>query len=175
MASRREVGAIAKRQLALRDHLWPGCESRLWDRKVHDGFTTIPKTMPLVQRAMDEMTKNTPVSSTYLALWCATWDNSFVVLSKPGELASAAGFSGQRAVRTWMDRMRLLQELGFVDIKPGPSGPMSYALILNPHLVVHVLRREGKTGLTETTYNALIERALDIGADDMATPPAEAA
>ncbi len=62
--------------------------------------------------------------------------------------------------------MKKLKELGFIDIKAGKSGPLSYALIYNPH---HVLRQhyEAKTpGLIEASFTALIERALDIGAND---------
>jgi hypothetical protein len=46
MATVREAGAIAKKQQALRDHLWPGKEQWLWDRKKQKGFTTIPKQCP---------------------------------------------------------------------------------------------------------------------------------
>ena len=55
-----------------------GATPFLRDRKAHKGFTTIPKTMPLILRIMDEMTKGAPVSSTYMTLWCSTWDNGFV-------------------------------------------------------------------------------------------------
>ncbi len=62
MVSVREGGVIAKKQLALREQLWPGIEPRLWHRLANKGFATIPKTMPLLLRIMDEMTKGAPVS-----------------------------------------------------------------------------------------------------------------
>lgn len=170
MASVRELTAIAKKQLALRDQLWPGAEKLIWDRRIERGFTTIPKTMPLILKIMDEMTKGAPVSSTYLALWCSTWDNSFATLSKSEVLANASGFGGQRGEHTWMSRMRRLQELGFIDIKAGRSGPMSFALIYNPHRVIRWHKEQGTPGLTEGSYNALLEWALDIGAKDMSEP-----
>jgi hypothetical protein len=167
VVSKREVYGIAKKQLTLRDQLWPGASKDLWDRRAHTGFTTIPKTMPLLLKIMDEMTKGHPVSSAYLALWCSTWDNSFVSLSKQNELAHAAGFSGQRGIRTWVSRMKLLQDLGFIDIKPGPAGLMGFALIWNPHVVIREHYQKKTPGLTEASYNALLERASDIGAKDM--------
>ena len=170
MTSIREAGAIAKKQLAIRDLHWPGVEPHLWNRKAHKGFTTIPKTMPLILKAMDEITKGAPVSSTYLTLWCCTWDNSFVVLNKPQDMADAAGFGGQRGVHTWATRMKKLQELHFIDIKPGKSGPMSNAIIWNPHLTLRYLHDQKTPGLTEATYNALIEWALEVGAKDMTDP-----
>lgn len=170
MTSIREAGAIAKKQLAIRELHWPGVEPHLWNRKAHKGFTTIPKTMPLILKAMDEITKGAPVSSTYLTLWCCTWDNSFVVLNKPQDMADAAGFGGQRGVHTWATRMKKLQELHFIDIKPGKSGPMSNAIIWNPHLTLRYLHDQKTPGLTEATYNALIEWALEVGAKDMTEP-----
>lgn len=170
MIATRTVKAITQKQLDQREALWPKAEPRLWRRKVHDGFTTIPKTMPLVLQIMDEMSKGKPLSSTYLSLWCATWDNSFVNISKPQEMAHAAGFSGQRAEYTWSARMKLLHELGFIDIKPGKSGAISHVIIWNPHLVIREHHEKRTPGLVEATYNMLLDRALEIGAKDMTDP-----
>jgi len=173
MTPTRTVKAIVQKQLDQREALWPKSELRLWHRKINAGFTTIPKTMPLVLQVMDEMSKGKPLSSTYLGLWCATWDNSFVNISKPQEMAHSAGFSGQRAEYTWSARMKLLHELGFIDIKPGKSGPISHVIIWNPHLVIRDHYEKGTPGLVEATYNMLLDRALEIGAKDMTQMPAE--
>lgn len=173
MATIREMSAVAKKSLAMRDHLWPGAEPRLWNRQANKGFATIPKTFPFVLKIMDEMTKGAPVSSTYLALWCNTWDNSYAVITNPAELSQAAGFGGQRGVHTWGGRMKKLQELGFIDIKPGKSGPMNHVVIWNPHLVIRWHHDVAKTpGLLEASFTSLLERAHEIGALDMLTPPA---
>ena len=172
MATIREAGAITKKQLALRELHWPGASPHLWHRTANKGFATIPKTMPMILKIMDEMTKGAPVSSTYLTLWCSTWDNSFVVLNKHGDMANAAGFGGQRGEHTWATRMKKLKELNFIDIKAGKSGPMSNAIIWNPHLVLRWHHDQKTPGLTEASYNSLIEWALDIGAKDMTDPPA---
>jgi hypothetical protein len=170
VTTNREAGAIAKKQLALRELHWPGAEPNLWNRKANKGFTTIPKTMPLILKAMDELSKGAPVSSTYLTLWCCTWDNSFVVLNRRGDMANAAGFGGQRGEHTWAARMKKLQELSFIDIKAGKSGPMSNAIIWNPHYAIRHHHMIGTPGLTEATYNSLVEWALEIGANDMLEP-----
>ena len=98
------------------------------------------------------------------------FDESFVTLSKPREMAFHSGFVGQRAERTWRGRMRILAELGFIDLQPGPSGPMSYALIFNPYLVIRRHHDQGHPGVREDKYNALIERAGEIGATDFDLP-----
>jgi len=154
-----------ERQLALRKHLWPKVKpSELWDR-THDGFATMPRTMPIMLEILDSLSKGLPVSSTYLDLWCRDFGESFVTLNKPQEMAFSAGFSKQRGVRTWKNRIDILAKLGFIVPAKGPSGPESHALILNPYLVVKRLNAKGK--IEEGLYNALLERAIEIGADDL--------
>ena len=171
MATIREASAITKKQLAVRELHWPGATPNLWHRLANKGFATIPKTMPMIFKIMDEMTKGAPVSSTYFTLWCNTWDNSFVVLNKHGDMANASGFGGQRGEHTWAMRMKKLKELHFIDIKPGKSGPMSNAIIWNPHMILRWHHDQKTPGLTEASYNSLVELALEIGAKDMTDPP----
>ncbi len=166
--STREASAIGKKQLAIRDLHWPEAQKYIWDRKAHKGFTTIPKTMPLILKIMDEMTKGAPVSSTYLNLWCNTWDNNgFVTPNRHGEMANASGFGGQRGEHTWRGRVKKLQELRFIDITAGKSGPMSNAILWNPHLVIRWHHQKKTPGLVAASYNALLESAVEVGAKDM--------
>jgi hypothetical protein len=179
MAIVRARRAIAGTELALRNTLWPDAATRAWDRTIYGGFTTLPKTLPMICRIMDDLSKGFPLSSTYIALWCATWDNAFVRLGRSADLAFASGFSGERAERTWTDRMRRLEGAGFVEIKPSGASKMGFAFIPNPHGVIFQLRAaktdpsappERKAlagGLTEGAFNAFIERALELGCNDV--------
>jgi|SRR5580692_510362 hypothetical protein len=168
----RPVKRIQQRQLELRARLWPGLDPAvLWHRHTHDGFTTVPSTMPLIMSIMDDMSKGSPVSSTYLDLWTRAYDECFVTLAKPREMAFHAGFSTQRAERTWRQKLDVLAKFGFIDLKSGPSGPASYALILNPYLVIKDHHDQKTPGLREDKYNALVARALEIG-DKTFAPPA---
>ena len=165
---------IAKRQLELRDRLWPDLpQDRLWTRHTHDGFTTLPKAMPLMLSIMDDLAKGQPVASTYLELWCRTFDENFVTLSKPREIAFHSGFFGQRAERTWRARLNILADLGFISLREGPSGPASYALIYNPYKVIQDHHVGGTPGLRADKYNALIERAIEIGDESLSSPKIE--
>lgn len=162
---------IRQRQLELRARLWPDLDtSKLWDRKVSTGFTTVPRTMPLILSIMDDLSGGQRVSETYLELWCRMFDESFVTLSKSREMAFFSGFTGERAERTWRERLKRLQDLGFIELKPGPAGSYSYALVFNPYLVIKQLKDAKHAGITESKYNALQERALEIGAEDLDEP-----
>lgn len=187
MASLRTRRAIANSEVALRDSLWPDAADRLWDRSSNGGFTTLPKTLPYIAKIMDDLSKGFPLSSTYIALWCATWDNAFVRLNRPADMAFAAGFTGERAERTWTDRMRRLETLGFVETRPSGASRMGFAFIPNPHAVIFRLHaaktnpaetaelRSASAGLPEGTFNAFVERALELGCNDVRELLAEAA
>ncbi len=159
---------IDEKQRKLRDNLWPDITDKdLWFRQKSTGFVTIPRTMPLIQSIMDNMSIKKPISSTYLELFCRDFDISLITLSKPREMSFHAGFTGQRGERTWKERLKILHELGFINLKEGPSGPMSYALILNPYLIIKHHYEQGNPGITNDKYNALQARAIEIGAEDL--------
>ena len=166
---------IAKRQLELRNRLWPDVDPKLlWSRHTHDGFTSLPKCMPLIMSIMDDLAGQ-PVSVAYLELWCRTFDENFVTLSKPREIAFHSGFTGQRAERTWRARLSILANLGFIALREGPSGPASYALIQNPYKVIQDHHERKTPGLRQDKYNALLDRALEIGDASLSPEPAAAA
>ena len=167
MPNRRQSQRLSKahtRSLKLRDQLWPNLKDyELWQRTKEVGFTTIPRTMPLLLQIMDDMSNGKPVSGCYLALWGRVWDECMVTITNPRELAFESGYTGQRAEYTWVRRMRTLLELKFIDSRPGPSGEFNYVLIWHPYKVVAAYRQQGT--IQDAKYNALYARALEIGED----------
>lgn len=157
---------ISQRKRQLRQKLWPDVrDDDLWFHKASKGWLTVPRTMPIILRIMDMLApKGKPVSATYLDLWCRTFDDSFVIASKPREMAYFAGFTGERAHHTWVSRIRQLQELGFIEYKPGASGPVNYILVRNPYRVIQQHIQEDN--LREEPANALQERMIEVGAAD---------
>lgn len=165
--SRRPTKYIRKIE-ELRRKLWRDVPpAHLWHRKRSDGFVTIPRTMPLILGIIDDLTKGAPAASAYFELWCRAFDEMYVSLSKSRELAFHSGFTGQRAERTWAEKIRKLDELGFISVREGQAGPLSHALIFNPYHVIRKLYEGGNTGIAKDKYNALVERAIEIGADDL--------
>lgn len=166
--SKKTRAKIETRTKRLRDSLWPNAAARIWDYKKSDGWLNIPRSMPVIMRILDSLTKGQPVSATYLELWCRTYNDGFVTASRPREMAFFSGFDGERAQRTWLSRIRKLHELGFIDVKEGPSGPVSYILIDNPYTPLKRLRDSGM--ISDRFWNALNARMIEIGADDLDDP-----
>lgn len=165
---------VLDRQLKVRQQLWPDVTNRmLWDRNERVGFATTPRPMPLIMSIMDDLSgKGFPVGQTYFEMWSRLMDELFLTLKDKEEMAFHAGFSGQRAVRTWKDRVKRLKKLGFIDLKSGAYGDESYAIFFNPY---HVIKRAfllKPQTFTNTIYNqakfhALVLRMTEISAIDM--------
>ena len=49
---------IQKKKKALRKQLWGDIDpDTIWNRKLNDGYTTIPRTMPIVFQIMDDLSE----------------------------------------------------------------------------------------------------------------------
>jgi len=160
---------IAQKQADLQQNIFGVINPNdIWHRKRSDGFTTIPRTMPLLGAIMDGLSgKGKPLSTTYLELWCRSNDDGFLTLSKPIDTAFASGFSGQRGVATWKERIRKLNNLHYLIFKPGVSGSIHYVQLWNPYMVTAYHKENNTEGLLLDKYYALLERVAEIGADDL--------
>jgi hypothetical protein len=161
---------IAEKRIDLRKRMFPHVtDDDLWLRKNSIGFMTIPRALPLIMSFMDRLSKGKPVSSTYFELWCRMFDECFINL-KPREMATHAGFSGQRAEQTWAERMKILKKLGFLEIMPGPEGDLSFAVVLNPYKIIKKHFESKGSILQQRDFNTLIHRMSEIGATDFDEP-----
>jgi hypothetical protein len=168
MVIKRKSRSIADSEALLRDSLWKDADDRLWKHKEAGGFFTVPKTMPYIARLMDETAKNTPISSTYMALWSFTWSNDgFVKLGKILDIVYAAGFNGERGIRTLRDRLTRLEKLGFIELRKTGGDQLGYVYIPNPHKIIIDAMRSETPPFRQETYSSFIARALEIGAKDV--------
>jgi hypothetical protein len=165
MAGRRQRD-IAKKQIEARSRLWPELETQMLWHMENEGWVAVPRLMPLMMGIMDDLSgKGYPVGQTYFELWCRLREEQFLTLNRPEEMAFHAGFEGQRALRTWKDRVQRLANLGFIGLKAGPLGNLSYAVFYNPYHVIKRACLEGK--VQERKWQALVIRANEVGAFDI--------
>lgn len=164
----KKVKTAKAKRGALRETFWPEMsEDKLWIRTKRSGFTTIPRTMNLIGRIMDQLSgKGFPLFSTYFTLWCRVYDEALVEIRNDREMAFESGFSGGRGEVTWRTRMRKLQDLGFIDIRPGLASEFQYVLLLNPiHAIVACY--EARQLPRDLAYTSLMTRLIEVGADDL--------
>ena len=157
--------------LKLCKELWPDVkDSELWlqEDRSKKGFVWMPRPMPLfidlINDASKRFGKKMPAGKSYLALWCRVRDGAFLDIENETVAALDAGYGGERNVGTWRAHLRVLKDLGFIDYKPGPSGPFHFILLWNPYHAVKKLRE--KKWVQEGPYIAIRKRALEIGATD---------
>lgn len=163
MATKRSV-RMSNKRIRIRQKHWPKITNDdLWLRSETKGFTTIPRGLSLIMRIMDSMSRQQPLSNTYMTLWCYAFDEMMVTIHKPRQMALESGFAGQRAETTWRNRMKKLETLGFVRSAKGASGDFHYILLLNPYEVVNKLKENGEYDVPTVLFDTLVDRVDEIG------------
>lgn len=167
MANGRQAAAkrlnMTERAQQLLNLHFPGVDSRyMWHRKANDGFSTVPRTLPIVMQAIDTVSKGKPPGHVLFCLWSRSPDNPLIVIENPATFAAEAGFSGERAVDTWRKRMKRLRELSMIMTKSGASGEFHYVLLLNPNTGVEWMRSRGM--VQDILYGRFIDRMAEVGA-----------
>lgn len=154
---------MADRAAALMDIHFPGSPGEwIWHRKTNDGFTTVPRTLPIAMQAIDDQSKGQPAGHTLFCLWARSPDHPLIVIENPATFAGEAGFTGPRAVDTWRRRMKILQKHWFLMAKPGTSGDFHYVLLLNPNAAVEWMRTQGL--VQDGLYGRFKDRIAEVGA-----------
>nr|WP_320133188.1 hypothetical protein [uncultured Holophaga sp.] len=153
---------IQTKAIRFREEFWSDVpEEDLWDRLVQDGWVTTPRTMPIIINIIDALTKKAAAGYTFFCLWSRSYGEKVVEIANPNDLAAEAGFSGERAVYTWRQRMKALKDLGFIKTHEG-THDYQFVLLMNPHKVIKNMK--GK--IQRNLWAQLLNRGMDIGARD---------
>jgi hypothetical protein len=146
-----------------REQLWPGSSSEVWNRKKEVGFCTVPRTLGVIMTLIEQLAdKGKHVSRIYFELWCRAFDDYLIEVSDQEAFAFASGLvAAGRNVRSWEERIRVLEELGFVAIAPRGSKKYGYILLRDPHKVVKQLHAKGR--VPANWWGAYTQRAGEIG------------
>jgi hypothetical protein len=157
---RLKMAERAQQQLAI--HFPEVASTLVWRRKSNDGFTTVPRTLPIAMQAIDDTTKGAPAGHSLFCLWARAPDHPLIMVEAPATFAAETGFKGERAVDTWRKRMRTLRDLEFVRTKPGPSGEFHFILLLNPNIAVERMRE--RKLVQDSLYGRFRDRVAEVGA-----------
>ena len=105
---------VAKRREEIRQQHWPNDE--LWTGERELGWFSSPRSLPLILGllSMKQISGNRNPAMVYLELLSRQRGEGVIEMNHEADHAFAAGYVGNRAIRTWQERMKLLQELGFI-------------------------------------------------------------
>jgi hypothetical protein len=116
--------------------------------------------MPLVMAIIDSLDAKS-AGRVYFDLWCRAFDDFVVDVRDEYEFAFSSGYAGQRAIRTWRERIDVLAKLGFVKAQATAHGTYRWILILDPHQVVEGLAERSRISVDYLT--ALKVQRINIG------------
>lgn len=164
---RSRTNELLRKRMELRDQLWPDAPVVVWDRsdRKEKGFTTVPRTLPLIGTLIRHLTDRLDASRAYFDLWGRSWDGGLVEITDEEEVAASCGYAtAGRNVRTWRERMVVLERLGFIRIKPMGTRKYGYVLLIHPHDVVERLRHEDNARVPDWWWSLFLKRMNEIRA-----------
>lgn len=129
---------------AIRKKIWAGEDA--WTGDNEKGFFQAPRTLPLILLliSMKRIGTKGNAARVYLELWSRHMGGGVIEMKHEGDHAYAAGYVGNRAMRTWRDHMVLLEKNGFIKTKASGNQRFKYVMLVHPTAVVEKLRAEGK-------------------------------
>jgi hypothetical protein len=145
----------------LRLEFWP--DEDAWTGENERGWFFAPRTLPLVLALLEskELSGNKDVSRVYLELLARHVDGGVVEMAHEADHAYAAGYIGGRSVRTWQERMRILEHSGFIRTKQVGNQRYKYVLLVHPTAAVQRLRDAGR--VPDEWWNAYRARQTETG------------
>lgn len=169
--------AATQRREELRDTYWPNAIP--WTGKNATGWFFAPRTLPLLMlllRSKHLSGKKDP-SRVYLALLARHVDSEMVEIVNEADLAYESGYTGQRATRTWQERMQLLAKLGLIKIQASGNQQYRYVLLVHPSLVIEKLRKQDRRGevIDGNWWSAYVARRQETKESSYQKPKRKAA
>ena len=152
---------VAKRREAIRQDYWP--TEDLWTGERETGWFPAPRSLPLILVLLSskEISGGKDPSSVYLELLSRQRGEGVVEMAHEAEHAFAAGYEGKRAIRTWQERMRILEEIGFIRTVKIGNQRYKYAAIVHPTTAVQGLREQYR--ISEAWWRAYIDNKRATG------------
>jgi hypothetical protein len=159
-----------QRREQIREQRWPEAGDRIWKGTQEKGWWPAPRVLPLLLHLTKDkkIVGNKDCSRVYLELLSRDFGQGLVEIRDEDEHAFCAGYTGNRARRSWQERMRLLAKNGFIEIAAKGNRAIGYVLIVHPARVATKLRGERK--VTEQWWEMLQQQLIDSGAGALDDP-----
>jgi len=136
--------AVRVRREEIKAEFWE--KEIAWTGDNEAGWFRATRTLPLILNLLADKKVSGSLDPTrvYLELLARHMDSGLVEMASEGEHSYAASYSGTRGVRTWQERMKVLEECGFIKTKKGGNLLFKYVLLVHPAIAVQNLRNQGK-------------------------------
>lgn len=145
---------IAKRRQEIRQLYWP--DEDLWTGEKEVGWFSVPRSLPLIMTLLSskEISGGKDLSSVYLDLLSRQKGEGVIEMAHEADHAFAAGYVGNRAARTWQERMEILREIGFIHCVKIGNQRYRYVAIIHPTTAIYRLRTQKR--IPDIWWNAYL-------------------
>jgi hypothetical protein len=162
----------SRRRMELRDREF-GEESwgRVWKSAAEGrGFTCLPRTFPVLAELAHSraVTGGRDCRGALLELYSRDWGEAIIEVLDEESHALRAGYASSRAVRTWRERIELLERAGFIEVRPKSVRRFGYILLVHPDQVITELRARRK--VPDRLWLAYAETCREFGVTAPADP-----
>jgi hypothetical protein len=150
---------------AIREEHWPGSAAWIWDPASQKlkGFVGMSRLMPWITVLIRHLSKPGDPTGVYWEFWCRHMSRGIVIVTDEEECAFAAGYTSNRALRTWNEHVRKLTDLHFIDVKDVGLRKIGYVFLPNPLGVARYYHEQGRA--PKGWWPSFKARAREIGAD----------
>jgi hypothetical protein len=158
MAPKFSAKGAVKRRTELRKEFWP--KEVAWEGPAEIGYFCSPRTLPLVLQALRAkgVSKDRDPSFVYVDLLSRHLGQGVVELTHEDDHAYASGYT---LLRSWRDRMAVLEKAGF--IRTTTTGNRKYAKVFLVHPAIAMQKLRDNKLISEELWQAYRSRAIDAG------------
>jgi hypothetical protein len=159
MVLRFSGSAAQARRRQLKKEFWPA--EVAWRGPEEKGYFCSPRSLPLVLLALSSkaISGEHDPSPVYVELLSRHHGQGVIEMGHEDDHAYAAGYTSNRAVRTWRDRMKVLEDAGFIRTSGG-ARKYSKVLLVHPSIVMKALYDAGK--IDQRLWEAYRSRQIEV-------------
>jgi hypothetical protein len=158
--------ASSRKRRHRRDVTFPG-SAALVRSSSEVGWFKAPRALPFVMQLLreKELVGTTSCDQVYLELLARDPGEGFIEAVDEQDHAFMAGYSTNRAVRTWRERMIKLKELGFIQVAPKMNRDFAYILLVDPQKAIAKLETKQWSEATKKLMAGFHQRRREVGAE----------
>lgn len=134
----------SKRREKIRKEYWK--DEDPWTGENEKGWFRAPRTLPLLLALIGskELSGKHDLTMVYLELLARHIDGGVVEMSTDQDHSYCAGYQSPRSIRSWQERMKMLEKIGLIKAKHIGNQTYKYVLLVHPTTVIQRLREENK-------------------------------
>ena len=154
----KKTNTADERREKIRLEHWP--DEELWTGVNEKGWFPALRTLPLIMSLLNSkaISESKAPASVYFELLSRQITSGIIEMDHEGDHAFAAGYEGARAIRTWQERMRLLEDIGFIRIVGMGNQPFKYVALVHPTVAVQRLYDQDR--VSEDWWKAYCDKKI---------------